>query len=431
MKKGILLGCIADDFTGASDAASFLVQGGLRTVLYNGVPDGEAVAAAEDCEAAVIALKTRTQETASAVKDSLEALGWLREQGARQFYVKYCSTFDSTPKGNIGPICDAAMELLGTECTLLCPSLPVNGRTVRGGRLYVNGIPLDETHMKNHPLTPMWDSDIPSLMKDQSRYPCFVLDRETLCSGSEAVTALTERCRKQYDRFYLVPDYETDEDAEKIVALFGGLPLLTGGSGLMSALGGKLSGENEGGPAPKGASGQGKAILFAGSCSVATRAQVKHYLEHAAGEGIMLEPDRLLTGEQSVEKIWAQIVETDPDRILIYSSGSAGRVERTGGDRNAEAATLERTMAELAGLAVDAGFTRIIVAGGETSGAVTKKLGLSAYRIGESIAPGVPVMIPLHDERIRLVLKSGNFGQEDFFQRALAVTGREGTESDG
>lgn len=429
MKKGIVLGCVADDFTGASDAASFLVQGGLKTVLYNGIPNGEADTA-EDCEAVVIALKTRTQETTSAVKDSLEALGWLREQGARRFYVKYCSTFDSTSNGNIGPICDAAMELLGTEYTLLCPSLPVNGRTVKGGRLYVNGVPLDETHMKNHPLTPMWDSYIPSLMKDQSRYPCFVLDRETLYAGTGVAASLVERCRKRCGRFYLIPDYETDEDAERIVALFGDLPLLTGGSGLMSALGGKLSGGNEAGSASKGTSGRGKAILFAGSCSVATRAQVRHYLKYV-GEGIMLEPDRLLTGEQPVGEIWARIVGTDPDHILIYSSGSAGRTERTDGDKNTEAAALERTMAELAGLAVDAGFTRIIVAGGETSGAVTKALGLSAYRIGESIAPGVPVMIPLHDETIRLVLKSGNFGQEDFFQRALAVTGKEGAESDG
>lgn len=164
----MILGCIADDFTGASDAASFLVKGGMRTLLFNGIPENDINDT--DTDAIVIALKTRTQETTSAVADSLAAIDWLEKQGAKHFYVKYCSTFDSTPKGNIGPICDAVMDALQVENTLLCPSLPVNGRTVKDAVLYVHGIKLEESHMRNHPLTPMRDSNLIRLMAPQSRY---------------------------------------------------------------------------------------------------------------------------------------------------------------------------------------------------------------------------------------------------------------------
>lgn len=166
----MLLGCIADDFTGASDAASFLVKGGMQTLLLNGIPENIDMVEIARADAVVIALKTRTQETVSAVNDSLNAIKWLEKNGARHFYVKYCSTFDSTPSGNIGPICDKAMEYLGVQYTLLCPALPVNGRIVKDGILYVNGVPLAESHMKNHPLTPMHESDIALLMQPQSKY---------------------------------------------------------------------------------------------------------------------------------------------------------------------------------------------------------------------------------------------------------------------
>lgn len=419
MNHSFLIGCVADDFTGASDAASFLMAGGLKTILFNGIPPTDQIP--DDVGAVVIALKTRTQETRCAVEDSLAAMSWLRKRGCKQLYIKYCSTFDSTPQGNIGPICDAALELCGAAYTLLCPSLPANGRTVRDGHLFVNGQPLHETPMRNHPLTPMWDSFIPRLLRDQSRYPCYLLSRDLLLQGTPAVLSHLEALQAENARFYLVPDYETEADARVIASLFGTQPLLTGGSGLLESLGRIHLGEAQvvADPPP---TGQGKAIILAGSCSAATQGQVDYYLQHL-GRGIMVQPEALLSGAETAKTIWdrAERLAADANHVLLYSSGSGGStVERTDEGRAAEA--LEATMAALARLAADCGYTRIIVAGGETSGAVTKALGLSAYRIGPSIAPGVPIMRPLGNDTMQLVLKSGNFGQQDFFHRALALT---------
>lgn len=171
MPEKLLLGCVADDFTGGSDAASHLAAGGLNTILCNGVP-APGFVPPEGCEAVVIALKSRTQETESAVADSMKAARWLAEQGAEQLYVKYCSTFDSRPCGNIGPIVDAILEAFNVPGTVLCPALPSNGRVVRDGILYVNGVPLAESPMKDHPLTPMWESRVAKLMEPQGKYAC-------------------------------------------------------------------------------------------------------------------------------------------------------------------------------------------------------------------------------------------------------------------
>lgn len=418
MIQPMKIGCVADDFTGASDAASFLVTGGLETVLYNGVPRG--LDDPQAMRAAVIALKTRTQETASAVSDSMEAIDWLMDKGCRTVYIKYCSTFDSTPTGNIGPICDAAMEMLNTPYTLLCPSLPVNKRTVEDGRLYVGGIPLEQTHMSKHPLTPMWDSCIPALMKDQSKYPCYILRRETMRQGREAVLSEIKPYTVDNRHFYLIPDYVTGEDARLIVSIFGDIPLLTGGSGLMDELAKQHAAEDSVINSTNSRV-NGNALILSGSCSVATQAQVRHFLD-GGGLGIMLDPAKLMSGEQTPEEAWKQVEALGQSEAVIYSSGSGGK-KQEGRDSQKAAELLEAAMARIAKLAVDDGIARIIVAGGETSGAVTKALGLSSYQIGESIAPGVPVMMPLQNKRIRLVLKSGNFGQEDFFRRALDITG--------
>ena len=414
MNNGIVLGCIADDFTGASDSASFLVAGGMNTLLLNGVPTEDDVLF-EGVEAIVIALKTRTQETSQAVRDTLRGIDALVHRGARQIYLKYCSTFDSTTRGNIGPICDAALEKLNTPYTLLCPSLPINGRTVKAGRLFVNGVPLDQTHMRHHPLTPMWDSFIPALMKDQSRYFCAV---EESGGGDKARQTLAEY-QRIYDHFYLIPDYETDADGERIARDFGGLPLLTGGSGLLYGLAKRYGrGTDRDFPAPD--TGGGASILLAGSCSAATQAQVRRYLARG-GRGIMADAEKLATGEQSAKQIEAAACALTAGSVLVYSAGSGG-VDTQNGDSGA-AAQLEELMAELACAAVKNGYTRVIVAGGETSGAVTKSLGFNAFQISESVAPGVPVMIPCSAKHLRLVLKSGNFGDEDFFAKSLKMTG--------
>ena len=420
-KRGICLGCIADDFTGASDAASFLVRGGMETVLYNGVPSEDALPG-DGIRGAVIALKTRTMETAAAVEESLRAARWLLSRGAGQLYFKYCSTFDSTRRGNIGPVTDALLELLGAGHTVLCPALPVNGRVVRGGRLYVDGVPLDESHMKNHPLTPMWASDIAELMEPQGKYPCLKLDCEAMSQPVGRIRELAADFGRGLEHFYIVPDYVNDGDAARIVGAFGDLPLLTGGSGLMLELARRrcaaLSPSLTASPSP---GAEGRALLLAGSCSKATLSQIARY-KRAGGAALRLDPAGLLSGAQSAQSLWDAVLAQGDRPVLAYSSDDAEGVRRAQARDGGVSALLEDVAAELARRAVAAGYTRIIVAGGETSGAVTRALGFDAYQISESVAPGVPVMIPLRDRRVRLVLKSGNFGQEDFFRRALDMT---------
>lgn len=414
-----VLGCIADDFTGASDAASFLVKGGMSVRLVNGVPERED-GGEDDAQAIVVALKSRTQETEGAVRDSLAAAEYLLGKGARQIYFKYCSTFDSTPEGNIGPVADALMERLKAPCTVLCPALPVNGRTVREGELMVNGVPLHQSPMKNHPLTPMWDCRIGELMRPQSRYGCRILRREELKGWSP------DTCGGE--PFYLIPDYEREEDGAAIVDVFGDLPLLTGGSGLLEPLARRWTARlGTAGRIPESRTG-GRAILLAGSCSKATLGQIAWY-EGQGNPCLKLDPEAMLAGRQTVEEAW-EFVERHRDQTpLVYSSDTPEKVreyQKLGRERVAQ--LLESSTAWLARTAAENGFARIICAGGETSGAVTKALGFSSYWIGESVAPGVPVMVPVENPRIRLILKSGNFGQEDFFGRALAMTEKRGED---
>lgn len=406
-------GCIADDFTGGSDIASFFVKGGLSTVLYNGVPKVNDAPQAEVC---VIALKTRTQNTKDAVKDSLDAIRWLKSQGAQQFYIKYCSTFDSTPEGNIGPICDAVMKELDVPYTILCPALPVNGRTVKEGCLYVNGVPLHESPMKDHPLTPMWDCDLARLMNAQSNFPSVKISDSL---NKEEVDEFIEEMKNQHSRFYIVPDYEKEEDAERLVQSFGDLKLITGGSGLAYPLA-KMHKKNA--EAAGFERSDSPALILAGSCSEATRNQILEYQKHG-GKTYFMDPMKLISGEESVEKIWNVISENKEKTILIYSSDTPENVKRIQKQgKNGVAERLEKATADLAERSVQSGFHRIIVAGGETSGAVAKRLGYDGYHIGDSIAPGVPIMIPIEDNRIRMVYKSGNFGGANFFLHTLSLT---------
>lgn len=415
----LVLGCIADDFTGAADAASFLAAGGMATVLCSGVP-GPGFLLPAGTDAVVIALKSRTQDTPSAVEDSLSAICWLEDWGASHFYVKYCSTFDSTPKGNIGPILDAVLEHLQEKASILCPALPDNGRTVREGILYVNGVPLAESPMKDHPLTPMWESRITKLLAPQSRYEAMELhgsllrgDRQTLLTEMAAFSEGRRGC-------YFVPDYETNQDAPRLAELFGDWKLLSGGSGLLTALARHLK---PGGGKPYPPSGvPGSALILAGSCSVATHAQTRQFLSQG-GRALRLEDDLLLSGVQTPEALWTEAKGQAANPPLIYAYETPeGLMEKRNPQGKALSALIEQVLSQVAHLAVTDGVKRLIVAGGETSGAVTKALGFTAFQIGKSIAPGVPILIPLERPDIRLVLKSGNFGQEDFFQRALNAT---------
>ncbi len=403
----IHFGVVADDFTGASDAASFLVKAGVPTVLFNGIPAGLPALSGE-IRAVVIALKTRTMARDLAVSESLAAFRKLKEMGAVQLYLKYCSTFDSTSEGNIGPVADAVLKTWQIPYTVLCPSLPVNGRTVKNGILYVNGVPLSESPMRYHPLTPMRESSLVKLMEMQSAFPARLVGREGLSAAeSEAVKT---PC-------YLIPDYETDADGDRIAAQFGALPFLTGGSGLIGALGRRyvrLQKENAAGTADR-------ALVLAGSCSAMTLKQIEDYTERGAAS-YRLRPDALLDGSQTTETVFEWIRKQESG-CLVYSSAAPEDLEKSQKlGRERVAAKIEETLAGLAQMAAEQGWTRIIVAGGETSGAVTQALGYQSFRIGESVAPGVPVMTPLGNPSLRLVLKSGNFGKEDFFARAVEMT---------
>jgi len=416
-QNGLLLGCAADDFTGASDLASFLSANGARCLLLNEVP-GIGYSLPDGYDAVVIALKTRSAKPEISVAEMRAAFRWLLDQGAKKLYFKYCSTFDSTKDGNIGPVLDSLLETYDLRYITLCPALPVNKRTVRGGRLYVDGIPLEQSHMKNHPLNPMWDSYIPNLMQPQSKYPCYVLDLAKLLSGNEAVKHYIDDLLEKEKRFYLVLDCLDHEHSVKLADLFANLQINSGGSSfggdIFRALNpcGKLQ--------TRSTSFQGKGLIFSGSCSKNTLEQVCYFQKHG-GASFMMSPSRLMDGSLSLDEIWSFIENHDTD-ILVYSSQEHAEVKKNqeiGGAKISE--ILEEAMAVLGSRAVAAGIKNIVVAGGETSGAVTRALNCTAYEIGVSIDPGVPILYPLSLNGVQLTLKSGNFGGENFFVKALAM----------
>jgi uncharacterized protein YgbK (DUF1537 family) len=190
----LALGCIADDFTGATDLANNLVRGGMRAVQAIGVPDGPL---ARDADAVVVALKSRTNPPQEAVAQSLEALRWLRGQGARQVYFKYCSTFDSTPQGNIGPVTEALMDALGTDFTVATPAFPDNGRTVFKGHLFVGDVLLSDSGMRDHPLTPMRDANLVRVLQAQCKRRVGLVDHRVVAQGPDAIRARFARCARK------------------------------------------------------------------------------------------------------------------------------------------------------------------------------------------------------------------------------------------
>ena len=406
----IKIGVIADDFTGAGDAASFLAMSGLQTIMFTEIPEK----LERECEAVVIALKSRSVPPEDAIKMSSAALEFLQKIGCKKLYFKYCSTFDSTPKGNIGVVLDAFLEKLNLSYTLLCPSLPVNGRTVRDGILYVNGVKLEDSPLKNHPLNPMWASYLPELMKEQSKYPVYVIDRNIL--QTKTADEITAPYRAKNEKFYLVPDYEPDEDAKQISEKFGSLPLLSGGSGLLEFL---LPKEHAAKEQVTENHKDRRAIILCASCSQASRKQIVKYREKG-GICYPVDSKKLLRGELNADQIM-EFVEKQNRTVLIYSEAVEGDMKLLSAQPTfaQESKKIEELMADLSERALKLGVNRIVVGGGETSGAVTLKLGFHGFYIGDNIDPGVPVLYPLHNSQISLVLKSGNFGSEEFFLKSI------------
>lgn len=416
-----VMGCIADDFTGATDIASLLARSGYPVSLRIGVPNYNP---AETSSFEVIALKTRTAPVKEAEEEALAALKWLRAAGARQFYWKYCSTFDSTAKGNIGPVAEALMSELGVSQTIYCPAFPENGRTVFMGNLFVGQSPLSESPMKDHPLTPMQDSNLVRLLQPQVKQSVGLVNRLSIEKGPAEVTKLLSEYSDNQVAHVIV-DAVTGGDLATIAEACHDMALLTGGSALAMSLpallyqNGVLSATTKDNHFP---TFPRETIILSGSCSAMTNLQVSEYLKTGA-PAYQLDPLALAkNGKDDVlEWLARQEFERAP---LIYATSAPEKVKDIQHVLGVQEAgqIVEETLAECAVAARDLGARRIIVAGGETSGSVTQALGVERLDIGPEIAPGVPwTVCSSGGVDIALALKSGNFGSAAFFTDAQEV----------
>ncbi|GLQ35344.1 HPr kinase [Amylibacter marinus] len=424
----MLIGVIADDFTGASDIASTLAkgigaEGGLKTAQFSGVPTAPVSA---EIEAGVISLKSRSAPVEQAVEDSLRALEWLLAQGCSQIVFKYCSTFDSTPKGNIGPVADALADRLNASGIVVCPAFPATGRSIYQGYLFVGDVLLSESGMRNHPLTPMTDANIRRWLGHQTDSSVDHLPLPRIIKGA----AETHKALSESRARFVVADAILDEHLVTLGAALDGAPLVTGGSGIALGLPRNFirSGQAKGTvPAKGGVSG--KAAILAGSCSGATRGQVDLHMQSHPSFAIDV-PD-VMEGRLGSQDLVAFIEKHSGNAPLVYSSGAPEDVRKIQ-DRfgvEAVAARLDKLFSETACALLDLDYRRIVVAGGETSGAVAQavadKLKSPALEIRAEIDPGVPILMLGDDRPVALALKSGNFGSVDFFVKALSMMGDE------
>ncbi|WP_343740030.1 3-oxo-tetronate kinase [Delftia tsuruhatensis] len=424
----LLLGCIADDFTGATDLANNLVRAGMRVVQCIGVPAGPVD---EGVDAVVVALKSRTIAPADAIAQSLQALQWLQAQGANgrapQIYFKYCSTFDSTPQGNIGPVTDALMDALGCGFTIATPAFPDNQRTVFKGHLFVGDVLLSDSGMRNHPLTPMTDANLVRVLQAQTRRKVGLIDHVAVAQGEAAIRARIAALQAEGVGMAVV-DAVSNDDLLRLGPALAGMPLVTAGSGVAIGLPANFGIQ----PSARAAAlptATGLQAVVSGSCSVATNAQVAHFI--ASGRpALALEPLRIAAGEDEAGKAlaWArQHIASGP--VLIYSTAESAAVKAVQGRLGVEqaGALVEQTIAAIARGLVEMGVRQLVVAGGETSGACVQALGIEQMRIGPQIDPGVPwchAASRLAPQGLHLTLKSGNFGTTDFFTKAFGALQR-------
>jgi uncharacterized protein YgbK (DUF1537 family) len=421
----VLLGCIADDITGATDLALTLKRSGMRTIQVMGVPADPAPL--EEFDAVVVALKSRTNAPAEAIAWSLESLDVLQKAGARQIFFKYCSTFDSTDQGNIGPVAEALIEKLGGEAAFVCPAFPTNKRTIYKGHLFVGDQLLSDSPMKDHPLTPMRDANLVTVMGRQTKLPVGLVPFDVVANGADAINAAVAGAVKDGKRF-LVIDAITDDHLLAIGKAAAGHKLITGGSGVGLGLADNFVAaglmEKSDADAPMHPNKGHRAIL-SGSCSAATRGQIA--AAKAAGlPNRQIDALALAAGTEKPADFIAFARENAGDKpVLVYSSADPDVVAGVQAElgREKAGALVEEAMGEIArGLVAD-GVTQLIVAGGETSGAVTAALDVTAIEIGPEIDPGVPWTKSLDDRGLVLALKSGNFGAERFFIDAFSRLG--------
>jgi uncharacterized protein YgbK (DUF1537 family) len=410
------LGVIADDVTGATDLAGYVARAGSSTVQLFGVPEHDTVIPA-DVDCVIIALKSRSIDPADAVAQSLAAYDWLIANGAGHVYFKYCSTFDSAARGNIGPVADALAERAAEDTVIICPSAPENGRTVYQGKLFVWSQSLDESPLKDHPINPMRDSDLRRLLAAQSTRSVGLVPRAVVAAGADAIEHALN-AEQAAGRQHVVVDAIDDSDLDAIAEVALKHRLSTGSAGLAAAMSRAVQVRRDGRPplvVPAGA-----AVVISGSCSAATRRQVLRYQDlHPSLE---LDPILLAEGSQHVDDA-VRFVESAPagSAPLVYTSADPSEVAaaqaRLGVD--GAASIVENALGELARRLRAGGRRRFVIAGGETSGAVVDALAVGAIRIGSEVAPGVPWTVSTDDDPVALVLKSGNFGDEDFFSTAI------------
>jgi uncharacterized protein YgbK (DUF1537 family) len=420
----VLLGAIADDFTGATDLCNTLVRRGMKTVQLIDVPaPGTTV---PDAEAVVIALKSRTIPAADAISASLKALAWLQDAGARQILFKYCSTFDSTDAGNIGPVAEALLDALGSEFTLYCPAFPEAGRTIFKGYLFVGDMLLSESGMRDHPLTPMRDPSLVRVLQRQCKGKVGLVEQATVAKGPAAIAEAFAALKRDGYRHAIV-DATADHDLEAIGEAASDFALITGGSGIALGLPAnfrRLALIGDGGGADILPKINGKTAVLSGSCSQATLAQLAYMRERAPVFAI--DPLAAASGAKVADEALAWAADRLGDQPILFAATAppdqvAAAQEKLG--RENAGALIEGIMADIARGLVGRGVRRLVVAGGETAGAVVQALGVTGLQIGRQIDPGVPWTVSLpgnsNTPPLALALKSGNFGKPDFFLRAF------------
>ena len=419
LKMGLKLGCIADDSTGATDLANNLVRSGMRVVQTIGVPD---VPLAADVDAVVVALKSRTIPAAEAIAQSLQALKWLQAQGAEQIYFKYCSTFDSTPEGNIGPVTEALMDALGTDFTIATPAFPDNGRTVFKGYLFAGNVLLNESGMQNHPLTPMTDANLVRVMQAQTKRKVGLIDYKTVALGEAAIRERIAALRADGVGVAVV-DATSNDDLHLLGPALKGMPLVTAGSGVAIGLPANF-GLQPSMQASQLPAASGLQAVVSGSCSLATNSQVAHF-KSTGRPAMAIDPASLMNGQSDavVQQVldWAApLLLGGP--VLVYSTAEPEAVKAVQAQLGvAEAGALvEHALASVARGLVALGVQQLVVAGGETSGACVQALGIAQLQIGPQIDPGVPwCHASSATGGVHITLKSGNFGTADFFSKAF------------
>ncbi len=421
LPKKPVLGCIADDFTGATDLANNLVRSGMRTVQTIGVPFNQN--ARIDADAIVVALKTRTIPASDAISQSLEALYWLQSQGVEQIYFKYCSTFDSTAQGNIGPVIDALLKALKSDFTVACPAFPEAHRTIYKGHLFVGDQLLSDSGMKNHPLTPMTDANLVRVLQSQTQRKVGLVDYLTIKKGAEAIKQKFKDLQADGIEIAIL-DVMSNDDLYAMGQALAGMPLVTAGSGIAIGLPHNwgLSRLDDESTHRGFGQGQGFQAILSGSCSLATNAQVDHFRKLGL-PCFRIDPLALDQGVDVLGQalLWAQpLLGKQP--ILFYATAEPETVKQLQNTLGIDYAgqLIETALANIAEKLVSLGVKQLVVAGGETSGAVIKALSIDNMTIGPQIAPGVPwTSATVDDELVYIALKSGNFGDVDFFTEAF------------